>query len=279
MEHNFLRVSSADGADLVVRRIGSATFLFKRLDPLMSTWAQLIDVKSKLGLSEVLQEVSHFNFHLYHHTSASPLQQDVEVVLHQLTHIVDSEKDMYIPDGEFDMPLFSNRANTIFVHSQPTASVDCKRVFYGLSVKNYSGYNLFPYLIYFDPSDYSMQVMSLYLHVTCYAYIALQFWYHPSAAASSAPLAARYGDGRPSELSVGYGEANVDALEFSLPEGATSDVGFLRLFVTTTYVDMTVVEQSSPFFAARGAKKMRPPPLNIWDAWTYVLRTEETRSK
>jgi len=119
-----------------------------------------------------------------------------------------------------------------------------------------------------------MQVMSLCLHVTCYAYIALQFWYHPPAATSSAPLAARYRDGRPSELSVGYGEANVDASRILITRGRDLDVGFLRLFVTTTYVDMTVVEQSSPFFAARGAKKMRPPPLNIWDAWTYVLRTE-----
>ena len=86
----------------------------------------------------------------------------------------------------------------------------------------------------------------------------------------SAPLAAR------SALPVGYGEANIDALEFSLADGVTSDVGFLRLFVSTTYVDLTVLEQSSPFLSARGGKREMPPRVDIWDVWTFVLRTVET---
>src|ERR1700733_1453987 len=104
IENVFTRVNSSDGADLVVRRIDSATFQFKRLDPLISKWAQSIDVTPKLGLPEVLQEVSHFNFHLYRHNNANFLQHEVEVVLHRLTHIVDSDEEMYVRDGEFDMP-------------------------------------------------------------------------------------------------------------------------------------------------------------------------------
>ena len=107
----------------------------------------------------------------------------------------------------------------------------------------------------------------------CDADICLQSWYHPPAATMDAPLAAR------SALPVGYGEANIDALEFSLADGVTSDVGFLRLFVSTTYVDLAILEQSSPFLAARGGRKAKPPPEEIWDAWTFVLRTVETSAK
>jgi hypothetical protein len=188
IENVFTRVNSSEGADLVVRRIDSATFQFKRLDPLISKWAQSIDVTPKLGLPEVLQEVSHFNFHLYRHNNANFLQHEVEVVLHRLTHIVDSDEEMYVRDGEFDMPLFSNRGNTIFVQSQRDNSV-----FYGLTVKNYSSHNLFPYLVYFDPSNYSIQVTSLDLHAgiryadTCSPVLVSSSSCH-NACASSCPI-------------------------------------------------------------------------------------------
>jgi hypothetical protein len=82
------------------------------------------------------------------------------------------------------------------------------------------------------------------------------------------PLAAH------SKLLVGYGAANLEAFEFWLPDDVTSDVNFLRLFVSTTSVDMRVLEQSSPFFAGRGGCKKKPPSQPVWDAWTYVITTE-----
>jgi len=91
----------------------------------------------------------------------------------------------------------------------------------------------------------------------------------------AAPLAARHEDGRPSELPVGYGSAGGEALQFSLPAGVTADIGFMKLFVSTTYVNMTALEQESPFHAARGTKRAKSPSIDIWDTWTYVLRTEE----
>jgi len=61
----------------------------------------------------------------------------------------------------------------------------------------------------------------------------------------AAPLPARCKENRPSELKVGYGEAAVEA------DGMSKDVRFLRLFISTTYVDMPVLEQQSPFLVAR----------------------------
>jgi hypothetical protein len=86
-----------------------------------------------------------------------------------------------------------------------------------------------------------------------------------------------------SELAVGYGEANAELIVFELPKGVTSEVTFLKLFVSTTYVDMTALGQSfpsdatcgvgmSPFSATRGAiRKIRPSVEDVWDEWTYVF--------
>jgi hypothetical protein len=40
-------------------------------------------------------------------------------------------------------------------------------------------------------------------------------------------------------------------------------VGFLRLFVSTTYVDMFVLEQQSPFLVAHGGAMKKPPAMDI----------------
>jgi hypothetical protein len=107
----------------------------------------------------------------------------------------------------------------------------------------------------------------------------------------AAPLAAK------STLPVGYGEAATEAFAFALDDGVASGVGFLRLFVSTTYVDMTALQQPSPFFgddrkgmssfrtvssggkvnpslsytANCGVPMKKPPAMDIWDVWTYVM--------
>jgi hypothetical protein len=112
------------------------------------------------------------------------------------------------------------------------------------------------------------------------------------------PLAAN------SELPIGYGSA--DAKAFNME---AKDVAFLRLFVSTKHVDLSVLEQSSIFFhgndlkvkspvgvvdgrksttekvkshrspasgsgngdKSRGGGRQKLHP-DIWDIWTYVLQ-------
>jgi hypothetical protein len=129
------------------------------------------------------------------------------------------------------------------------------------------------------------------------------------------PLAARF------ELPVGYGSVDAEALQFSLADDVAEDVTFLRLFLSTTYVDLSVLEQlyvvnlagleqSSAVFGGgekvkssisvasdgestsekvnshgifmsggkngdqrRGGRKAKSPAEDVWDVWTYVLRT------
>jgi hypothetical protein len=90
----------------------------------------------------------------------------------------------------------------------------------------------------------------------------------------AAPLRARHAGGGPSsDLQVGYGEANAKTICFSLADEINADVTSLRLFVSTAYVDMSTLEQLSPFLNTRGARLEAPPSMPIWYAWTYILRT------
>jgi hypothetical protein len=277
-EHVFSLVNSSQSADLVIRHThGGSTLQFERSDPIMSKYAQLLDgIPLEPSLSDVLKGVSHFNFHLFRHNDENPLKQDVEIVMHRLTQRNPdqiSEEALYMPDGDTGMPLAVDHENIVFTASEANGDHD---LFYGLSVTNNSSRHLFPYLLYFDPSDYSIQVRSWYFYdVTCFAYLVNQLWYHPPAETMAAPLPPRHKNNEPSELRVGYEEADVEAFQFTLADGIPADVGFLRLFVSTTYVDMLFLEQQSPFLVARGGRGRiyNPPSMDIWDAWTYVVKT------
>ena len=164
IEHIFSLVESCHSADLIIRLTHNNNLQFERLDTLMSKYARLLDdIPSESRLSDILQGVSHFNFHLSRHNSANPLKQEIEVVLHRLTQSNPEqimEEPIYVPDGIFNMSLVLDRENAVFIPSKAITAFDSNRVFYGLTIKNNSGCKLFPYIIYFDPTDYSIQVRS-----------------------------------------------------------------------------------------------------------------------
>ncbi|KIM75897.1 hypothetical protein PILCRDRAFT_13260 [Piloderma croceum F 1598] len=260
IEGIFSLVDDPECADLMIRRTGGKLLQFKRLDPLMSKYAQLLSgISSEPSLSDILQGVSHFNFHLFRYNSARPLQPYVKVTLRRLTQSNPDqilEEPIYTPDGLVNIPLVLDHSNEVVASSEATADVDC--LFYGLTVKNQFPCGLFPYLFYFDASDYSIQPL-----------------YHPPCPTMEAPLASARAITRPSELKVGYGEANVEAIKFSLADGKSEDVGFVKLFVSSTYVDMTSLKKDPLLSGAHtrgGVTMIKPPRTEIWDAWTYVIK-------
>jgi hypothetical protein len=107
----------------------------------------------------------------------------------------------------------------------------------------------------------------------CYTDPTTQLWYYTPAKTMEAPLLPQCRNSR-GELKVGYGVAGVKAFKFSLADGLNADMAFLKLFVSTVYVDMTLPKQSSLFFTVRGGKRTKLPSVDIWDAWTYMVKTE-----
>ena len=164
----FYLVNFSDRADLIIRHTGDGTLQLERSDPVISKYARVLhNIRPQLSMSNLLQGVSHFHFHLYRRNSANPLKQEVEVVLHRLTQSNPEqilEEAIYMPDGMASVLLSIDLENTVRI---PAGASSNSGVFYGLTMRNNSGRKLFPYLMYFDPSDYSIQVRLPYLHGCC----------------------------------------------------------------------------------------------------------------
>jgi hypothetical protein len=167
IERIFSLVNHFDSPDLMIRRAvvtargrDTVTWRFERLDPIMSKYAQVLDGISLVpSLSEVLKGVSHFNFHLSRHNAKRLLQNPIQVVFHRLTPSNPNqfmEETIYMPDRDTSISLIPDSETTVFA----TSEVDGDRAFYGLSITNNSMRHLFPYLLYFNPYDYSIQVKS-----------------------------------------------------------------------------------------------------------------------
>jgi hypothetical protein len=164
----FSLANSPHGADLVLCRSSDATLQLERLDPIISKYAPILNnIQLMSNLPDMLRGISFFNFHLSRDNSESPLNQKVEVVLQRLMYSnpdQHTEEAIYMPDGSAGVPLALNRENTVFIPAEATTPFNSNDVLYGLTIKNHSGRNLFPYLMNFDPSDYSIQVRYLHLH-------------------------------------------------------------------------------------------------------------------
>ncbi|KAJ7872051.1 caspase domain-containing protein [Mycena leptocephala] len=132
-----------------------------------------------------------------------------------------------------------------------TSEVDAQ---YGFTIRNMSDEGLFPYLFYFDPK-------------TC----TIQNWYSPAGASVEPPLQ------RGTMVTIGMGSER--AFDFTLSPGELSSCGFLKLFVTSEYIDLGWIQQElSPFdprFVGTGRLRMPHEPLDLrdamWDAQTVTL--------
>lgn len=89
-----------------------------------------------------------------------------------------------------------------------------------------------------------------------------------------APLKRNKGDDRPSLFTLGYGGFGTDSIEFYLPPGGETDSGFLKVFLTTTYVDMTNVAQPpiSELFGSRGSGTLK----GTWTCETFVMTCKKS---
>ncbi|KAH9923544.1 caspase domain-containing protein [Fomitopsis serialis] len=233
-----------------------------RRDPLTFQFARPNTVCWRpLEASVVLDIVARWNFHLYRFSDPASLSRQirprVELRALRQTGLAARLLPLMMPDGD---DMFKDaRAEEVqsSLHSTYTVPEVVKEAriydfdkFYGLTLYNDSEFGLWPYLFYFDPNTY-----------------AIQPWYLPpnSSDSANAPLPSKSGD-QPGQLCIGYGNGGVDAFEFSLPSGAERDTGFLKIFVSTHYVDMRGIQQDGLDDAERGVKQTPVKPLAVWDS-------------
>ncbi|KAJ7264855.1 caspase domain-containing protein [Mycena haematopus] len=231
---NFLVVDSLDSADLAIRRTAEDEFLFSRLDTKLSHY-ELPDVRlpvPKTNLPFVLDAIAHFNYFLRkrpaHHSNA--LVGDVRLEMYNLR----GEYGARVPN--MDLGNFVSAENEVRFRLDPQEK-------YGFAISNYSERDLFPYLFYFDPASYSIDA-----------------WYLPESDTMTPPLLARSASSsdtgaEPTRITVGYGASGGYAFQFVIPDGVTTDTGFLKLFVSTSYVDLTGIEQPAAADSVYGGER------------------------
>jgi hypothetical protein len=167
IENIYSVVNYPKNSDLKIHCTPGGARRFERLDPIMSKYAWFLDdIPPEPSLSDILKGISHFNFYLSQGNIGQPLKQLINVVLHPLKQSNPNqilEEAIYIPDGTTGISLTVDHENIVFAASK------YQNLFYGLHMTNNSDCHLFPYLVHFDPSDYSIQVRSWLYSVTCFA--------------------------------------------------------------------------------------------------------------
>jgi hypothetical protein len=68
-------------------------------------------------------------------------------------------------------------------------------------------------------------------------------------------------------ITIGYGAGDDKPLVFNPAEGQNVDIGFLKLFLSTEYVDLSDIAQESPFTTGipRSISRARTTKLSTWD--------------
>ncbi|KAJ6566902.1 caspase domain-containing protein [Mycena capillaripes] len=189
-------------------------------------------------LADTIDAIAHFHYFLDKHSSTTPIP-GVTFQLHSLTG---NYRFGCKPSPDL---LANNRARLRDTNTR-----------YAFTVCNTSFYSLFAWLLYFDPNDYSISAL-----------------YVPPSPTMKPPLAASSPIRPPSKLAIGYGRG-VPGFKFTIPPGRTSDTGFLKLIVSTKYIDLKWILQESPLgkiHPERIVVRREIRSENVWDTFNAVV--------
>ena len=231
-----VRVSKAKQAHISVQN-RSDCLSIQRHDSLISdNCPQIVQVNTHHVLDDVkaIDAAATFHQHLHRKNSKAPLCNRVTMGLHQL----DSEswsptEENLLDDGKALLTLDDN-------------------TLYAVSLQNGADVDLWPYLFWMDATGYAIRPVFL-----------------PDPSAAAAPPLLRNGG----QLTIGTGNIGSEALAFTLNDGEPYNSGFLKLFLSTAYAPMSLVEQGSP---ASGPQSAAAPsvspsaaaedsPKELWD--------------
>ncbi|KAF8489299.1 caspase domain-containing protein [Gautieria morchelliformis] len=195
-------------------------------------------------MPSVLDKMAYFNFHLHRGNGDRPLHDYIKLELVPLKTIPGGHR-IPIHDDSVTLDDNDNKDNCV------TNLAPFK---YGLTLKNNFNCSIFPYLFCFKPSK-----------------CAILSYYVPTS--RETPPLGPGSPGQPSKLGiVGYGAEGGDPVMFTLPQGKSTDTVFLKLFVSTTYVDLNIVEQRID--QLRGIDRPSVSDPYIWDAWKFQITSQ-----
>ncbi|KAJ7625761.1 hypothetical protein FB45DRAFT_922236 [Roridomyces roridus] len=211
--HRYMQVDSLEKAQLSLTHIGDGVVLLRWLAGAMARGPHSERRFTAAGVDwpSILDALSHFHYFL-ELTSGSTLTA-FSLEMHRLL----GEYPGRMPDRSGDNGGNLIQDGCVHLRSREDAK-------YGFTMRNSWYEELFPYLFYFNPIEYT-----------------IRRWFVPESA-HRAPLTAA------GTVVVGMGSEG--AFSFTLPPGDTveSSSGFVKMFVSTVYLDLGWIEQRvSPF--------------------------------
>jgi len=190
-------------------------------------------------LADVLDGIARFNYLLDHGNQPPP---GFTLEMHRLKGEIFSR----VPDLSV-----GNNGNMVDQFKVQLASDP--NAMYGFTIRNGPGEDLFPYVFYFDPEYYTIQM-----------------WYCPSSRRAE-PLK------KGGQMTIGLGDET--AFQFSLPAGQTSSSGFVKVIASTEPLDLEWIEQRySPFdpeFSRRRMGRELDVDVMKWEALVVTLTMTE----
>ncbi|KZV65117.1 hypothetical protein PENSPDRAFT_614510 [Peniophora sp. CONT] len=197
----------------------------------------------------VLNAATHFFWHLRHAPKKSELSRYMKVKMYEL---------MRDPDGELGMDLrrpWTTRSDNLL---RDTGHVDIdvadeRETPYGLTIESDLELPLHIWVFYFDCND-----------------LSISEYYKPAAigpgAEPSLPVKG--------VLPIGFGSGGARPFTYTLKPGQDMDVGFVKIFVSTVQVNLSMVEQRSPFETKvlRSMQRLKDDPVEaLWDTLSIAV--------
>ncbi len=96
-------------------------------------------------------------------------------------------------------------------------------------------------------------------------------YYQPGGAKNNTDVSLPPGE----SLAIGYGASGTVPHMYTLREGQDVDVGFLKLFFSTQYIDLSGIVQESPFTESRWGTRATPESRRLWDSMCVAVVQEK----
>jgi len=152
-------VPANEPADVALHQDDLGGWVLKRFDPLIVRYADHsihVDANAR-RMEDILEAIANFNFYLYcSDGAAASLSGKVKIRLNRIEEI----QGEHGPVGAdlLELEVTTSSRSGVDVREATIMDLDPR---YGFTLENHSDVDLFPYLFYFDPSDYSVQVRLL----------------------------------------------------------------------------------------------------------------------
>ena len=271
-----LKVSRADSASKTVQLV--------RNDPLIRSQPEChrISVNFNAFTRYYLDKAARFHFFLYQHNkyynstqlyrsldNPDPNSISVTTSLQRLTwttRLTGPWSFVPVGDNLFQVPVDADITRNALAGAAVLEGL-ASDLQYGLTLENHTSTDFFPYVFFFDPREYVIEVSLIKLSTIFFEGLTPVFkpLYLPHSPISR-PLTRCGTDG--STLGIGYGAQGTESISFPLPDGFDHDSGFIKVFVSTVYINMEAIVAK----AERVAIEFNWPDIEqCWDSWTYLI--------